>query len=188
MALTPKQQRFVQEYLVDLNATQASIRAGYSADTAYSIGHENLSKPEIAEALREAQAERAKRTEITQDRVLQELAKIGFSDIRRVVKWGSGVYDTEPEESQEDQPHGGALKRGSRPTGPAIELVGSHEIDDTTAAAILEISQTSQGVKVKLGDKLGALTQMGRHLGMFTDKTEFSGTVNVVASDQDERL
>ena len=52
--LTPKQQRFVEEYLIDLNATQAAIRAGYSKHTAHSIGHENLSKPEIVAALAEA--------------------------------------------------------------------------------------------------------------------------------------
>lgn len=86
MALTPKQQRFVGEYLVDLNATQAAIRAGYSARTAGKIGSENLSKPEIAAAVSAAQDERAKRTGITADRVLQELALIAFGDARRLVE------------------------------------------------------------------------------------------------------
>ena len=80
MALTPKQTRFVQEYLIDLNATQAAIRAGYSAKTAFAIGHENLSKPNIAAAITEAQAKRAERAEITADRVLEELGEIGFAD------------------------------------------------------------------------------------------------------------
>lgn len=53
--LTDKQQRFVDEYLIDLNATQAAIRAGYSEKTAYSVGHENLKKPEIQKAIQEAQ-------------------------------------------------------------------------------------------------------------------------------------
>lgn len=65
--MTPKQQRFVEEYLIDLNATQAAIRAGYSKKTAKQIGTENLSKPVIAEAIAEAQAERSERTGITQD-------------------------------------------------------------------------------------------------------------------------
>jgi phage terminase small subunit len=73
VALTPKQARFVEEYLVDLNATQAAIRAGYSAATAYSIGHECLKKPEIAAALRDARRERARRLELTADDVLLEL-------------------------------------------------------------------------------------------------------------------
>lgn len=71
--MTPKQQRFVEEYLIDLNATQAAIRAGYSASTAYSIGDENLRKPEIASAVERAMAERSERTAITADYVLQSI-------------------------------------------------------------------------------------------------------------------
>ena len=78
MALTPKQKLFVDEYLVDLNATQAAIRAGYSEKTAYSIGNENLMKPEIAKAIQNAQQKRQGRTEITQDRVVQEIADNAF--------------------------------------------------------------------------------------------------------------
>ena len=73
MSLTPKQVRFVAEYLIDLNATQAAIRAGYSEKTAYSIGQENLKKPEVAEAVIAAQAERSERTEVTQDYVLTSI-------------------------------------------------------------------------------------------------------------------
>ena len=79
--LTAKQQRFVEEYLVDLNATQAAIRAGYPEKTARSIGAENLTKPVIEEAIADALKARRLRTEITQDRVLEELALIGFADI-----------------------------------------------------------------------------------------------------------
>lgn len=68
--LTPKQQRFVQEYLVDLNATQAAIRAGYSPATAENIGWENVRKPEVASAIAEAREAIAQRLEITQDMVL----------------------------------------------------------------------------------------------------------------------
>ncbi len=68
--LTAKQARFVAEYLVDLNATQAAIRAGYSETTASETGYENLRKPQIAEAVQKALAERSERTEVTQDYVL----------------------------------------------------------------------------------------------------------------------
>lgn len=71
--MTPKQQRFVDEYLIDLNATQAAIRAGYSVKTAAAIGAENLIKLEIAKAIEIAMAERSKRTEITSDYVLQSI-------------------------------------------------------------------------------------------------------------------
>ncbi len=80
MALTEKQKRFVEEYLVDLNATQAAIRAGYKGKTAGQTGSENLKKPEIQEAITRAIQNRQKRTEITQDRVLSELGKVAFSD------------------------------------------------------------------------------------------------------------
>lgn len=80
MALTEKQKRFAEEYLVDLNATQAAIRAGYKEKTAYSTGNENLRKPEIQATIRQAMQERSRRTEITQDMVLKELAVIGFGE------------------------------------------------------------------------------------------------------------
>lgn len=71
--LTPKQQRFVEEYLVDLNATAAAIRSGYSEHTAYAIGSENLKKPEIQEAISEARKSQSDRTQVTQDYVLTRL-------------------------------------------------------------------------------------------------------------------
>lgn len=73
--LTPKQQRFVEEYLIDLNATQAAIRAGYSEKTAKSVGHENLTKPDIAKAIQEAQESLSNKTQLTVDMVVQGLLK-----------------------------------------------------------------------------------------------------------------
>ncbi|QVQ29157.1 terminase small subunit [Achromobacter deleyi] len=148
MALTDKQRRFVDEYLVDLNATQAAIRAGYSQKTAGQIGEQNFKKLEIAQAIQEAQAERSKRTEITQDIVLRELAKIGFSDIRKIVRWGKTelrVTDAGDDEDEVTEPYHG------------LALVSADDIDDDTAAATSEISEGREGLKVKLHDKKGAL-------------------------------
>jgi phage terminase small subunit len=78
--MTPKQQQFVQEYLVDLNATQAAIRAGYSPRTANRIASENLSKLDIQATIDSEIAERSRRTEVTLDRVVKELAAIAFAD------------------------------------------------------------------------------------------------------------
>lgn len=163
MALTAKQRRFVEEYLVDLNATQAAIRAGYSKKTARQIGEENLSKPDIAAAVREAQEARSARTEITQDMVLTELAKIGFADIRKIVRWGTTELRVAEGDEDDTMPHHG------------LALIGSDEIDDETAAAIAEVSEGREGLKVKMHDKKGALVDIGRHLGMFKDKVEHSG-------------
>lgn len=167
--MTPKQQRFVEEYLIDLNATQAAIRAGYSADTARAIGCENLTKPDIAAAVEEAQALRSMRTNITQDQVLRELARIGFVDIRKVVTWTNGVPGFD-EDAAEDT---GEVRIS---VANFVSLVPSDQIDAETAAAISEVSQTKDGaLKVKLHDKRAALVDIGRHLGMFKDKVEITG-------------
>ena len=76
MSLTPKQQSFVSEFLIDLDATQAAIRAGYSQQTARQAGAENLSKPDVSAAIAAAQAERSERTRITQDYVLEHLRTV----------------------------------------------------------------------------------------------------------------
>lgn len=88
--LTAKQQTFVEEYLIDLNATQAAIRAGYSAKNADKIGSELLGKTRVAEAVSMAMAERSRRTGINQDRVLQEIAKLALVNIDDVVDLRTG--------------------------------------------------------------------------------------------------
>lgn len=83
--MTPKQSAFVQQYLVDKNATQAAIRAGYSAKTASAIGEENLRKPEIRHAIDSAISDIAEELGITAKRVLKERARIAFSDTRKLM-------------------------------------------------------------------------------------------------------
>lgn len=159
MALTVKQQRFVDEYLIDLNATQAAIRVGYSKKTADQQASRLLTNVKVREYLAQRQEERAQRTEITQDMVLKELAKIGFSDIRKVVRWGETqvrMVDGEDDAPEDMIPYHG------------LALIDSTEIDDNTAGAIAEVSQSRDGLKVKLHDKKGALVDIGRHLGMFS--------------------
>lgn len=85
MALTPKQSLFVKEYLVDLNATQAAIRAGYSKKTAQAISTENLSKPLIAAEIHKAMEKRGHRTEITADRVLKEIERLALFDPKDLI-------------------------------------------------------------------------------------------------------
>lgn len=84
--MTPKQEQFVREYLIDLNATQAARRAGYSEATANEQGARLLANVSVQEAIAAAKAARAKRTEVTADRVLRELALIGFADIGEVIE------------------------------------------------------------------------------------------------------
>lgn len=171
MALTAKQERFVAEYLIDLNATQAAIRAGYSEKTADQQGSRLLANVKVAADIAEAKAKRSERTLINQDMVLNELAKIGFADIRKAVSWGSVP------EANDD---------GERLY--PVELMASEAIDDDTAAAISEVSLTAQGVKIKMYDKKAALDSIGKHLGMFVEKVDMNGSFNVLISGDDADL
>ena len=158
--LLPKQKAFVAEYLIDLNARQAAIRAGYSEHTATIQGCRLLTYPNIQLEIETASKKREIRTNVTQDRVITELAKIGFSDIRKTVKWGSGIA-VPTEEGGEPV----MIMNG-------LALVGSDQLDEDTAACIAEISETAQGIKIKLYDKRAALVDLGRHLGIFKDKLD----------------
>ena len=91
--LTPKQRAFVAEYLVDLCATQAAIRSGYSVKTAGWIGPQLLTKTHIAAEIEKAMANREKRTLVTADAVITELAKIGFSNMQDYVGESFSVQD-----------------------------------------------------------------------------------------------
>lgn len=152
MALTAKQERFVAEYLIDLNATQAAIRAGYSEKTANKQGSQMLGKTSIAAAISEAQARRSERTEITQDRVLAELAKIGFSDLRKVVTSHGSLIDVQ----DWDDETAGAIA--------SVEVVKrpSGEYDEDNKPILDHVA------KIKTWDKLSALEKLGKHLGMFS--------------------
>jgi phage terminase small subunit len=168
--LTAKQRAFVREYLIDLNATQAAIRAGYSAKTAASQGERLLRNVEVQRAISAAMKIRADRTDITADRVIKELAKIGFADIRKAIKW-QGTLVTE-----EDNPDGGDTLVIKNVVTNNVMLISSDDIDDETAGAISEISQNSNGgIKLKLHDKRAALVDLGKHLGIFTEKVEVTG-------------
>lgn len=171
--LPPRQARFVDEYMIDLNATQAAIRAGYSAKTANEQGARLLAKVSVKEALSERMKAREVRTEITQDRVLAELAKIGFADIRRALEWGPDVMVVDEQ-------------TGETAVSNGVALVPSEKIDSDTALAISEISQTANGIKIKMHDKRAALVDIGRHLGMFKDKVELSGSLSLKDMSDEE--
>ena len=166
MGLTGKQKMFVLEYLVDLNATAAARRAGYSEKTAEIIGHENLRKPNIQAAIGEAQQKREKRTEITSDKVLQQLAKIAFGDIKDFVAFENARVERDIGEDEE----GNTIKLIKEYS--AVKIRPSDEVDGTLLA---EVSETKDGLKIKRHDSLKALELIGKHLGMFTDKVELTG-------------
>ena len=173
--MTPKQQRFVEEYLIDLNATAAYRRAGYEAEgnSAEVNAARLLRNAQVADAIAAAQGERSARTEITADLVLKELAKIGFADMRKLLKWTGNLPRMDLDRAEET----GEVEISA---ANFVRLFDSDELDDDIVGAISEISQTKDGaLKVKLHDKQAALVNIGKHLGMFTTKIEHSGAVDV---------
>ena len=157
--LTNKQKMFIQEYLVDLNASAAARRAGYSARTSNRAASENLRRPHVQAALQEALKEREKRLEVTQDMVVKQLAKVAFHDLKDVVTWENG----------------------------RITIRNSDEVDGTVLQEISEtLSEYGTSKKVKLNDRMKALELLGKHLGMFTDNVNLSGKVGVEIVDDIE--
>lgn len=132
MALTDKQKRFANEYLVDLNAKKAAIRAGYSEKTAEQMGYQLLQKTSVLEFISNRQKAIESRTEITQDKVIAELAKIGFADATDFTVEGAPLIDTNFKASTKVK---------------ALELLGKHlgiftdkvEISKSTGETIADI-------------------------------------------------
>lgn len=168
--MNDKQKRFVDEYLVDSNATQAALRAGYSEKTAYSQGQRMLSHPAIAAAISAKQARIAKKLEITAEAVLGELAKIGFANMQDYMRVGP---DGDP-----------ALNFADLTRDQAAALVEVTVEDFTEGRG--EDSREVRRVKFKLADKRAALVDLGKHLKLFTDKVEHSGEVTVKQLTDDE--
>ncbi len=157
--LTPKQSRFVAEYLVDLNATQAAIRAGYKKKNAYQIGSENLRKPQIQEAIRVNREAQEVRTQISADRVLRELARVAFADATDLAFIEDGH----------------------------VRLRDSSTLSEDQRAAVACIKEGAAGPEVRLYDKIKALELIGKHLGMFERREEAEDrSVRVVIEDEAE--
>ncbi len=162
-SLTDKQRRFCEEYLIDLNGTQAAIRAGYSQKTANEIAAENLAKPSIKAYLAERQRELQEATGITQKRVLEEYAKVAFLDIRKFYTVDGSLKSIH----ELDDDSAGAL------AGCEVyeEKVSDSEDENVT------VGQTK---KIKTYDKVKALDSLGRHLGLFgKDNEQVKPVVNI---------
>ncbi len=139
--LTDRQQRFVEEYLVDLCPGPAAVRAGYGQKSAARVGRRLRGLAPVRAAIEAAMARRSERLGITQDRVVAELARIAFADIREFVDWdGDGV-----------------TVRASRELGP--------EQTACVAEIVESAGKTGKGVRIKLHGKIQALAALARHLG-----------------------
>lgn len=151
LRLTEKQQRFCEEYLIDLNATQAAIRAGYSPRTANEQGARLLANVSISKAIAQAMAERSRRTGVSADRVVRELARIAFANAGDLIDASDAT-----------------LKSDAVP-------------DDLAAIQSIKVKDLGDlGVEreIRLADKLKALELLGRHLGLFHDKLRLDGRLD----------
>ena len=149
--LTAKQQRFCDEYLIDLNATQAAIRAGYSPKTAEQTASRLLTIVKVSDETAREMAERSKRTGINQDRVVQELAKLAFVNIADVVDLDSATVK-------------------ETATGEDLACIQSVKIKPSEFGTEREI---------KLYDKKASLELLGKYLGMFKDKLEVEADMDL---------
>jgi len=151
--LTRKAALFASEFLIDLNGTQAAIRAGYAPKRADQMAYELLRKPEIIAAIAKRRKELQEKLEVTQERVILEYARIAFSDIGNYTEWDNG----------------------------SVRLKDSGELDENQRRAMSEVSQTvtkdGGTVRFKLHDKVSALDALGKHLGMFPREVKHSGSI-----------
>ncbi|KFL47675.1 hypothetical protein IL54_3102 [Sphingobium sp. ba1] len=164
--MTPKQQRFVEEYLIDLNATQAAIRAGYSADTAHSIGHENLSKPEIAASIVEAKAKRSQQTGIDAAWLLKRLADEVVADLNDLYAEDGRVRPVK------EWP---LIWRQGLVAGIDVETIGEG---------------AGHVTKIKISERVKRLELIGKHIDVqaFKEKIEHSGAMTLNVTEEDAGL
>lgn len=158
--MNKKHELFVDEYLIDLNATQAAIRTGYSAKTAEQIGYQLLQKTSVQQAIAKAMAERSKRTGVNQDRVVLELAKLAFIKMTDVVDAQGKIREDATDDDK-----------------ACIESI-KYKRSDTDMGTSIER-------EVKVGSKIKALELLGKHLGMWNDKVDVNVAVPIVISGED---
>jgi phage terminase small subunit len=173
--ITEKQKRFVDEYLIDLNATRA-YKAAYPSvkkdEVAASAAVRLLRNVKVQAYMKERQKKIQERTEVTQDRVILELARIAFSngsDFAKVVTkprkrmvWNDQTQEYEEKEIEEQ----------------FVELIDTDKLPPEKRAAIASIKEGKYGIEVSSCDKVKALELIGKHIGMFKEKVEISGQVN----------
>ena len=158
--MNQKQKAFATEYVLDYNATQAAIRAGYSEKAAYNQGNRLMKNDEVQAMIGELEAASSERTAITKDMVIKELARIAFVDPRNLFDEGGRPKD---------------IRFLDPDTAAALSSVDIYEEFDYNGDEKELMGYTK---KYKWADKLRALEMLGKHLGMFTDKVHVEGTVD----------
>lgn len=164
--LTDRQKRFCDEYLIDLNATQAAIRAGYSEKRPSEQAYQLLQKATVQEYIQKRQADRVERTEISQDDVVKELANIAFSNVTDYVK----VVEKEMHIEVEGKLVPVYDEDGNPAKYKTVEPILTDELTEQQKKALAVIQKGRDGFIIKTYDKLQALEKLGKHLGMWNNK------------------
>lgn len=152
MGLTTKQGLFVKEYIIDFNATRAYQKVyGGGYNNARTNGNKLLTNPDIKEAVDKAISKASKRAAVKQEDIVAELAKIGLADINDFVTVENGV----------------------------TRVKDSKDWPKDKSGAVVSIKEGRNGIEIKLADKNKGLELLGKHLGMYLERTEHSGTVGV---------
>ncbi len=171
MNLTDKQKRFCDEYLANgMNATQAAISAGYSEKTARSIAQENLTKHDIQTYISERQNKVSNKLEVTQERVIKELAKIAFGDIKN-------LFDDD-----------GQLRPISELEDEVSASIAGIETAEENQAVAEETFKSVKVRKVKGWDKLKALDMLSKHLGLYEKDNEQKSTFNFEVMNVEDKM
>ncbi|MGJ0125934.1 terminase small subunit [Pantoea sp. RHCKP32] len=166
MALTDKQEMFCREYLIDLNATQAAIRAGYSDNTARKIGSENLTKPDIAQRIIDLKSERNERVEVNADYVLRRLVEIDEMDVLDILKDDGGLKMVHE------------WPKVWRTTLSGLDILTTvTNFDETTMENILK--------KIKWPDKVKNLELLGKHVAVQAFREQVKTEHDVVGTLSD---
>lgn len=163
-----KHEIFAQEVAKGRSASEAYILAGYSKNDGNAIRLKGNER--VAARIEEILKDGADRAGVTVERIVSELAKIGFADIRKAVDWVGSLVE------EQDNPDGGDVLVIKHLHSSNVRLISAADIDDDTAAAIAEVRQSpTGGLSLKMHDKRAALVDLGKHLGMFKEKIEHSG-------------
>ncbi len=175
--LLPRQAAFVQEYLVDRNATQAAIRAGYSAKSAGQMGSSLLKNPKVAEEIARRGREIASNLEVTAGRIIQELAAIGFSNIGDYLTPGEGGR-------QFDWSHLSRQQLSAIAEVTVFDYAQGADVRDRRAQAAG--TRPIRRIRFRLHDKLAALSQLAKYVGLFDETVEGDKdlTIRVVYEDR----
>lgn len=177
--LTDKQRRFCEEYLVDLNATQAAIRAGYKEKNAYIIGHENLRKPKISEYLSREREELSQKTKVTQERIIDELASIAFAKITDYAK----IIDKPIQITKNGTIELLRDESGKVINVQDIEFTLTDKLTDEQKRSISSLKRTRSGIELRTHNKLEALKLLGEYLGMFEKDDNEKGVSVTIIND-----